>query len=124
MYRNKKYFIIVLICTFMVLVAVSLFDFKPSQAQYWAAMPPYNILWPLWSPALSPPVTPLLALPTPLVNFPEYTLSVKPGKGWDPCQPNVEFDGIYGLNPWPPPYLTDPMVGSQAPITLPIEWSN
>ena len=38
-----------------------------SYAQTWTNLPPYNILWPLWSPALSPVIA-VTSLPTPLLN--------------------------------------------------------
>ena len=36
-------------------------------AQNWAPIPPYNLLWPLWSPALSP-ADPVTGVPTPLLS--------------------------------------------------------
>ena len=61
---------------------------------------------------------------------------------FDPCQPNVEgmgflvyntppafgagltyWDPYYGLNPWPPNYMLDPITGAPLPIALPIGWS-
>jgi hypothetical protein len=30
------------------------------------------------------------------------------------------FNPYYGLNPWPPSYLTNPLTGGSAPITLPL----
>ncbi|MGA1870329.1 MAG: hypothetical protein ACMUJM_17455 [bacterium] len=108
-------------------------------AQYWAATPPYNLLWPLWSSTLSP-ADAVTGLPTPLLS--EITnstiLPVQPVLAWDPAQtypwllynvPSVigggltYFDPYYGLNLWPPSYLTDPLTGSPAPITLPSGFS-
>jgi len=59
------------------------------QAQYWQALPPYNTLWPLWSPPLSP-INPLSGLPTPIVSNlrPSTVLPVQPGLTWDP---NMEY---------------------------------
>lgn len=107
-------------------------------AQYWSAMPPYNFLWPLWSPVLSP-VDAVTGLATPLIS--ELTgstiLPVQPGLIWDPAQqfpwllynvPSIlgggltYFDPYYGLNPWPPSYLTDSLTGLPLPITLPVDF--
>jgi len=103
-------------------------------AQNWAALPPYNLLWPLWSPILSPPNA--AGVPTPLL--PALTqntlLPVQPVIAWDPTTPSgyiwalynippafgggmTFFDKYYGLNPFPPPYLLDPVTGAPSPIT-------
>jgi hypothetical protein len=61
---------------------------------------------------------------------------------WDPCQPDVEafpwllyniptpfggglayWDVYYGMNPWPPNYMLDPVTGAPSPIGLPLGWS-
>lgn len=116
------------------LVAVALIGVPLAQAQYWSAIPPYNLLWPLWSPALSP-VDPLTDLPVPLLTqlTGNTILPVQPGLLWDPARefpwllyniPTVlgggitYFDPYYGLNPWPPSYLFDSLTGSPAPLTL------
>ena len=103
----------------------------PGQAQYWTALKPYNTLWPLWSPALSP-VDPVTGKPVPVVNnlAPATVLPVHPGLTWDPTWPNpwllyntplglIFYDPLYGINQWPPDYLIDPTTGSPIPITLP-----
>ncbi|MGA1839786.1 MAG: hypothetical protein ACMUIU_04090 [bacterium] len=105
-------------------------------AQNWVATPPYNLLWPLWSPVLSP-VDPVTGLPTPLLSSVTRNtfLPVEPIMLWDPVlrgfpymlynipQPlgggMVFFDQYYGLNPWPPSYLIDPATGLPNPIALP-----
>ncbi|MGA1867937.1 MAG: hypothetical protein ACMUJM_05245 [bacterium] len=140
MSRERKIICIVFVClVFAVVVSGGLFSSRDTQAQYWAALPPYNVLWPLYSPVLSPlvgPVDPLtgLAAPVPLVS--ELTAStilpVQPAIAWDPCQPApwalfntpptistglLFFDQAYGLNTWPPPYLQDPITGAPNPIT-------
>ena len=100
------------------------------QAQYWQALPPYNTLWPLWSPPLSP-INPLSGLPTPIVSNlrPSTVLPVQPGLTWDP---NLDYpwllyntpigmayyDPLYGVNSWPPRYLLDPILGGPLPIDL------
>jgi len=108
-------------------------------AQYWQALPPYNVLWPLWSPPLSP-VNPVTGVAAPLVT--ELTagtvLPVQPALVWDPAQAApwalyntpltfggglVYFDQLYGLNPWPPNYLQDQVTGSPIPISLIGTWS-
>jgi hypothetical protein len=103
--------------------------------QYWQPLPPYNLLWPLWSPALSP-VDPVTGLPTPLVSSitNNTILPLQPALYWDPARtypfllyniPDIFgggltfFDEFYGLNPWPPAYLIDPITGLPAPISLP-----
>ncbi len=105
------------------------------QAQYWTALPPYNFLWPLWSPALSPLDTAGFA--TPLISqlTKDTVLPVQPGLVWDPAQLNpwllyntpsvlggnlLFFDQFYGLNPWPPSYLIDPLTKLPVPIGLPL----
>ena len=130
-------FFIILIFTFM--VSGGLFYPSATHAQYWQALPPYNVLWPLYSPVLSPrvgPVDPLTGLAAPVPLLPELTAStilpVQPAMVWDPCQPApwalyntpptigsglLFFDQAYGLNAWPPPYLQNPATGAPAPIT-------
>jgi len=119
----------------VILAAIVLIGTPLAQAQYWQALPPYNLLWPLWSPALSP-VDPLTGLATPLVaTLSNATiLPTQPALAWDPAQKfpwllyNIPallgggltyFDPFYGLNPFPAPYLLDP-VGLPLPITLPL----
>lgn len=119
----------------VLLTAVILLGVLMAQAQYWQALPPYNLLWPLWSPALSP-VDSITGLATPLVTqiSATTTLPIQPALVWDPAQnfpwllyniPSVLggdltfFAPYYGFNPWPPSYLTDPATGLPVPITLP-----
>ncbi|MGA1794607.1 MAG: hypothetical protein ACMUIL_02005 [bacterium] len=120
----------------LLLIAMFLIASPAVQAQNWVPIPPYNLLWPLWSPALSPPDA-VTGIPIPLLNSlnSQTLLPVQPVLMWDPVirdfpymlynipQPlgggMVFFDQYYGLNPWPPPYLTDPVTGSPVPITLP-----
>ncbi|MGA1867842.1 MAG: hypothetical protein ACMUJM_04765 [bacterium] len=134
MFRERKFLFIIFISVIFAFVAKeALFTPLAIKAQYWALMPPYNVLWPLYAPALSP-VDPVTGVPTPLVN--ELTvntvLPVQPCIAWDPSQPwpwllyntPLDFGGgllwyswQYGLNPWPPSYLQDPLTGAPAPIT-------
>ncbi|MEW5804771.1 MAG: hypothetical protein AB1847_21990 [bacterium] len=96
----------------------------------WINLPPYNTLWPLWSPPLSP-VNPLTGLATPIVSNlrPSTVLPVQPGLTWDP---NLDYpwllyntplgmayyDPLYGIDTWPPDYLKDAITGLPVPINL------
>lgn len=95
----------------------------------WQALPPYNTLWPLWSPALSP-VNPATGFPTPIVSslYPSTVLPVQPGLTWNPALLNpwllyntplgmAYYDPIGGVNLWPPTTLT-------GPIALPANYAN
>lgn len=132
-----------LLCIFFILVfAVGLLIVPMAQAQNWALMPPYNVLWPLWSPPLVTDFNwdPLVLLgTTPIVT--ELTrntiLPVQPAIAWDPAHEIwalyntppllgsglLFFDRTYGLNPWPPPYLFDSVAGTPIPITFLTTWS-
>ena len=105
------------------------------QAQNWVPIPPYNLLWPLWSPALSP-ADPVTGVPTPLVSAltVDTFLPKEPVLLWDPVLRGFPyilynipllagggvayFDQYFGLNPWPPSYLLD-SAGLPNPISLP-----
>ena len=95
---------------------------------YWQPLPPYNTLWPLWSPVLSP-TDPLTSIPVPIISelIPQTILPVQPGLTWDPRQPNpwllynspyglCYYDPLYGIDLWPPDSLLDPLTGLAAPI--------
>ena len=104
------------------------------QAQYWQALPPYNLLWPLWSPVLSPS-DPITGIPTPIISSltSDTFLPIQPVLLWDPAirgfpyilynipQPlgdgMVFFDQYFGLNPWPPSYLLNPFTDLPSPTT-------
>ena len=142
MFRKRKFLFIVFVCIcliFSFMISQALFRPIATEAQYWTLMPPYNVLWPLYSTPLSP-IDPVTGLPTPIVS--ELTantiLPVQPGIAWDPCQPTpwllynrppsfggglLWFDWQYGLNPWPPSYLKDPITGAPAPITWLGTWT-
>ncbi|MGA1823240.1 MAG: hypothetical protein ACMUIP_01160, partial [bacterium] len=140
MCRNKFFlflFLIALVFAFM--ASGGLFVPSSVDAQYWQALPPYNVLWPLWSEVWSPlvgPPDPITLLPTPVPLLSELTSSTilpfQPALAWDPTQPApwllyntpstvgsglLFFDQAYGLNAWPPPYLQDSVTGLPAPIT-------
>jgi len=109
--------------------------FSPAiNAQYWAPLPPYNTLWPLWSPVLSPP-DPITGLPVPIVSslYPNTVLPVQPGLTWDPALDYpwllyntpigmAYYDPIDGINLWPPSYLVGP--SGPLPLTLPVGYSS
>ena len=62
MFKNKC---LILIVTLSIIIG---FVIAPNLwAQTWQAMPPYNLLWPLWSPTLSPP-DPVTGTPTPILT--------------------------------------------------------
>ncbi|MGA1844237.1 MAG: hypothetical protein ACMUIS_06710 [bacterium] len=102
--------------------------------QNWTAIPPYNTLWPLWSPALSP-IDPVSGAPTPIVTGLTSTtlLPVQPGLTWDPAQQFpwllynspfgslIFFDVVFGLNPWPPVnYITPVPTLAIGPAGVPV----
>ena len=127
---NKKFFK-VLLSSFSLLLFLCLTFVWVSHAQeYWTALPPYNTLWPLWSPALSP-FDATTGLPTPVVTSlaPSTILPVVPGLTWDPSMDYpwllyntpvgmAYFDPFYGVNYWPPSTLID-SAGAALPIVLP-----
>jgi hypothetical protein len=133
---NQKKEIVKWIMTGIGVAAICILMIIPLvHAQYWEALPPYNLLWPLWSPVLSP-VDPVTGVPTPLVSSitNATVLPVQPALYWDPAMEyafalyNIPaalgggltaFEPNYGLNPWPPSWLVDPGTGAPAPITLP-----
>ena len=99
-------------------------------AQTWAPLPPYNTLWPLWSPILSPP-NPLTGVPTPILSSltGNTVLPLQPGLTLDPRNDYpyllyntllgmAYFDPLYGVNLWPPRNLLDPILGTPLPINL------
>ena len=115
MYRTKKLLFMVLILG----LAVAFFMNSSASAQYWQNMPPYNVLWPLWTEALSP-IDPITGVPTPLVSTLTSTtqLPVMPAFVWDIEQTTpwflynapailggslYYFDILTGFNTFPPP---------------------
>ncbi|MGA1874683.1 MAG: hypothetical protein ACMUIA_03650 [bacterium] len=126
-----------LTCFFLVMVGMvtlSLIHSPISQAQYWTALPPYNTLWPLWSPALSP-VDSVSGLPVPIISelTPLTVLPVQPGLTWNP---NLDYpwllyntplgmayyDPFGGVNLWPEPSLIKPN-GNPLPLLLPTDYA-
>ncbi|MEW5802556.1 MAG: hypothetical protein AB1847_10705 [bacterium] len=118
------------VITGIIFVSPIVFVSPIAQAQNWINLPPYNTLWPLWSPALSPE-DPQTGTSTPVVTnlTPTTVLPVQPGLTWDPAWDYpwllyntpagmAYFDPVYGFNLWPPPHLIDPATGSALPLTL------
>jgi len=133
-----------IILSFSLLLALLVLNASILWCQYWTALPPYNTLWPLWSPALSP-VDLLSGLPMPIVTSLAATtvLPVQPGLTWDPSMQYpwllynspfgslLFFDAIFGINPWPPASFTTPVptviigpAGTIVPITLPANFGS
>ena len=124
------------VSSFMVLVCLIFLHAPTIHAQeYWAAVPPYNTLWPLWSPALSP-VNPIIGVPVPVITslVPSTVLPVAPGLTWDPSLAYpwllyntpiglAYFDPLYGVNMWPPSSLVN-TAGAPLPIALPDLYSS
>lgn len=103
------------------------------QSQNWTALPPYNTLWPLWSPALSP-VNSLTGLPTPIVTSltSSTVLPAQPGLTWDPALANpwllyntplgmAYYDPVLGVGLWPPAGFLS--AGTPVPLSLPSGYS-
>ncbi|MGA1867284.1 MAG: hypothetical protein ACMUJM_01940 [bacterium] len=124
-----------LLISFMLFIGIALLYSPIAEAQNWAALPPYNTLWPLWSPALSP-IDDSTGLPTPIVSSlePDIVLPVMPGLTWDPSIPYpwmlynsplgmVYFDPLLGINAWPAPSLLNDK-GKALPLTLPNDFAN
>ncbi len=101
----------------------------------WWPLPPYNTLWPLWSPTLSP--LNALGVPTPIVTSltNKTVLPIQPGLTWDPVNRKypwllyntpsgmVYYDPLFGINLWPPSYLRN-ILGAPLPLNLStILWS-
>ena len=127
--KRTIFFVLILLCLGLICSSMA-------RAQYWTALPPYNLLWPLWSPVLSPTATTGMPVPVPLISSLDNTtiLPVQPALVWDPGHifpwllyniPDsfggglTYFDVFYGLNPFPAPYLLD-TAGLPLPITLPV----
>ena len=137
MHTRKKivsYSIIILLAIFLAKSASGVILPTSSNLTWWP-LPPYNTLWPLWSPLLSPPN--VLGIPIPIVSSltPDTVLPVTPGLTWDP---NLDYpwllyntplgmtyyDPIFGIDLWPPRYLTSPLGGAlPIDLSLIVGWS-
>ncbi|MGA1869328.1 MAG: hypothetical protein ACMUJM_12380 [bacterium] len=128
-YNKISYLILIFIFNIIIIYP------SVSQAQNWIDLPPYNTLWPLWSPALSP-VDSVTGLPTPLVSSlaVDTELPLMPGLTWDPSMPYpwllyntlagmAYFDPLAGINLWPAPSLLDD-AGIASPIPLPAGYAD
>lgn len=131
MNTKKSLFLCITIFLLIFLIKIPI-----SHAQInWWPLPPYNTLWPIWSPTLSP--TNALGVPIPIVNSltPDTILPVQPGLTWDPNLDYpwllyntpigmVYYDPIFGIDLWPPNYLLSPL-GVPLPIDLSLikDWS-
>ncbi|MGA1868127.1 MAG: hypothetical protein ACMUJM_06220 [bacterium] len=131
-------FVTVIFCMGFILLYSSPSRAVPFNKWTWMPLPPYNTLWPLWSPALSP-INPITLLPDPIVNSltPNTVLPSQPGLTWDPLNKTYPwllyntplgmayYDPYEGINMWPPSYLLDPVLGTPLPIdlTLVVGWS-
>lgn len=132
--KNKYLsFLVFGIMAFTIILALS------AHAQYWTTLPPYNVLWPLRAPVLSPPVT-VTGLSNPLLNSLTMNteLPIQPCLAWNPSQglpwliynnPSefggglLFYDLLYGVNPFPQPFLIDPIIGVPSAIALPLGYS-
>jgi len=112
----------------LILLGMLIIQKSATMAANWQPLPPYNTLWPLWSPPLSP-IDPLTGLPKPIINQVSRStiLPVQPGLTWDPRQAYpwllyntplglCYYDPYYGIKPWPPASLLNPLTGLPAPI--------
>lgn len=134
---KEKHLLFIHIMSLILFISFTLFCTPGAAQDLWAPLPPYNVLWPLWSPVLSPPDA--SGVPTPLVTtLTSYTvLPVEPAIVWDPALPYfyILYDapwssGNFYYNiatgefiTWPPGYLTttNPVTNAAtpAPISLP-----
>jgi hypothetical protein len=140
---------LILSYVFIIIIAIGIIFPCVGESAYWASLPPYNLLWPLWSNILSP-IDPITGVATPLISSltKNTLLPMQPCLAWDPVQPGVAgvigltsvpwalynipaalggglayFDLYYGLNSFPPSYLVNSATGAPSPIALPLGWS-
>lgn len=135
---NNKHRIFIYTLTFSVLINLIFFCSLVKGQNLWAPIPPYNVLWPLWSPALSPPDA--LGVPTPLVTSltSATILPIEPAIVWDPTLPDfyVLYNSAAGLQyydfvfpdfyDWPPRYLLSVYPSYTTypnPIPLPLNYA-
>jgi hypothetical protein len=127
------------VLSIIVILAIAVSYVPAARAQNWSVMPPYNLLWPLWSPILSP-LNALTGLPTPLISSltKNTLLPVQPALAWDPSRlypwlfynvPSIlggglnYFDPYYGMNTWPPASYLDSLTGLPVGLTPPLGYS-
>lgn len=132
---NKKIYKLLFIAFSLLFVFAFILNLSALAQNNWTALPPYNTLWPLWSPALSP-VDATTGLPVPIISSlaPSTVLPVEPGLTWDPTVAYpwllyntpvglAYFDPLYGINFWPPSSFIDPTTGGALPISLPVDYN-
>jgi len=135
---NKEKVVRVLALLLLVFIGIStlfIIEAKRARAANWAALPPYNTLWPLWSPALSP-ISASTGLPTPRVTSltPKTVLPVQPGLTWDPFRRTpwmlyntpsgmAYYDPLTGVNLWPPRILINQITGNRIVLSLPVNYA-
>ena len=138
---RKKIYTNIVLCIFILICITAIFfpviTCRTVEAQFnsWAAMPPYNTLWPLWSSVLSP-VDAVSGLPTPVITslVPETVLPVQPGLTWDPAMKYpwmlyntplglAYYDQYTGVNLWPPPSLMNVITGLPIELSLPVDYA-
>ncbi|MGA1875269.1 MAG: hypothetical protein ACMUIA_06660 [bacterium] len=120
----------------IVFIALGLITSSIAHGQYWQAMPPYNTLWPLWSPTLSP-IDATTGLPTPIVTSlsRDTVLPVQPGLTWNPYRATpwllyntpvglAYYDPLIGVGLWPHLSLLVPKIGLPLTLTLPSGYSS
>ena len=140
MWREKIFSKIIIFTFIHILIITLLFPviiYQQTEAQFdsWAAMPPYNTLWPLWSSILSP-VDSASGFPTPIVTslVPETVLPLQPGLTWDPSMRYplmlyntplglAYYDQYTGVNLWPPPSLINIITGLPIELSLPVDYA-
>ncbi len=126
--------IVLVLFSFLILLGLALSQVASAQDN-WTALPPYNTLWPLWSPVLSPS-DPITGVPTPIVTAltPNTVLPIEPGLTWNPYLANpwllyntplgmVYFDPLFGLNSWPPNSFIDAS-GLPVQLSLPVNYAS
>lgn len=141
---RKKRLLYFILISFITLISCLIIGSK-IQAQLWQPLPPYNVLWPLFSPILSPP-DPVTGLPTPLVSTLDantWLPSWEPCFVWDPSLPFfhllysdltgrliyydpiglIQGTSVTGFSYWPPSTYLDPL-GAPIPITLPTNYAD
>jgi hypothetical protein len=93
-----------LFCLLILGIVGTFFINSSALAQYWQAMPPFNVLWPLWVPELSPPDA--TGIPRPIVDTVSATTVLPPGVEpawvWDFTKdyPYFLYNGPGGLYYW------------------------
>ena len=129
--KDFKYILVTIMFLCVCFFFASTVQAVPFNNWNWMPLPPYNTLWPLWSPSLSP-INPITLLPDPIVNslYPSTVLPIQPGLTWDPLTTDYPwllyntplgmayYDPYDGVNLWPPSNLVDPILGTPLPIDL------